>query len=248
MHMSKKERDSKGQFLPGNRLAVKHGAYTLRATGKVPSVRGVPQFGYLVRKKKKRLFDWVPPSAKAKFKEIKKLSDEVGDKQLPKCIDSYFNEKVRNAFSHSDYILTDTEFHYTEGGLAGSIKLSELDLLIKTAFNFYNAFITIYRKWRAFLGQINRYHKWPNYEVLEILSDEKEGIYGFHIHFSNGSKATYTRKRSGTEAINMGFDRDGTIYLMEGNRDKLEPVWKVNGEPITDWKALEARKSQKSRN
>jgi len=41
--MSKKERDSKGQFQPGNRLAVKHGAYTLKATGKVPSVRGVPQ-------------------------------------------------------------------------------------------------------------------------------------------------------------------------------------------------------------
>jgi len=202
----------------------------------------ISPFGHLQKRKKKQFLDWIPPSALAKFREIKKLADEAGEENLSKCIDSFFNEHVRNAFSHSDFILTDTEFRSTEGGLAKSIKVSELDQLISICFDFYKAFIATYKQWRLILAQSKQYHKWPNYEVLELLSDKKEGIYGFHVHFSNGSKATYTRKRSGTEAINFGFNRDGTIYFMVGDLEKLESVWKVNGEPVTDWEALAARK------
>jgi len=38
----KKDRDSKtGQFVCGNKAAIRHAAYSLQATGKVPSMRGV---------------------------------------------------------------------------------------------------------------------------------------------------------------------------------------------------------------
>lgn len=37
------DRDDQGRFLPGNRASQKHGAFSLRATGKVPSVRGIKQ-------------------------------------------------------------------------------------------------------------------------------------------------------------------------------------------------------------
>ena len=78
----------------------------------------------------------------------------------------------------------------------------------------------------------------PQYEVLELLSSEDEGLYGFHMHFSNGSRATYTRRKSGTDATNITFERDGGINFMVGLLTALEPVWKINGEPVTDWNAL----------
>ncbi len=195
-------------------------------------------FGHLTKRKKKDFLASIPPSAKTKFKEIRTLSAEAGDENLPKYFDSFFNEHVRNAFAHSDYILTDTEFRYTESGPPQHINVVELDRLIGTCFDFYEAFIIAHKRWRLILGSSKRYHKWPDYEVLEILSDEKEGIYGFHVHFSNGSKATYTRQRSGTEAINLSLENDGTINFFVGNLEKLEPIWKVNGEPVIDWSTL----------
>jgi hypothetical protein len=41
MSKSQTERDDFGRFLPGNQAAVKHGAWSLAQSGKVPSVRGV---------------------------------------------------------------------------------------------------------------------------------------------------------------------------------------------------------------
>ncbi len=192
-------------------------------------------FHHLAKRKRKDFFAWIPPSATAKFREIKKLSAQAGDENLPKCIDSYFNEHIRNAFVHSDYILTDTEFRYTEGGLAQHIEVTELDRLTSTCFYFYEAFITAHKRRRLILGHSKRYHKRPNYEVLELLSDKMEGVYGFRVHFSNGSKATYSRRRCGTEAVNLMFDKNGTINFLVGDREKLELVWKVNGEPMSDW-------------
>jgi len=204
----------------------------------------ISPFSNLQIRGKKQIFSWIPPSATKKFREIKKLADVVRDQNLPRYIDSIFNDHVRNAFSHSDYILTKKEFRYTEGGPAQAIKVSELDRLVNTCFDFYNAFIKRYREWRLNLARLKRFHKWPNYEVLELLSDQEEGIYGFHVHFSNGSKATYTRKRSGIEAINLHFEQDGSINYWIGPRDNLEKVWKVNGKPVIDWKALETQKQK----
>jgi len=35
--------------------------------------------------------------------------------------------------------------------------------------------------WFGFCAR--KYHKWDNYEVLELLADEN-GVYGFNVHFS----------------------------------------------------------------
>lgn len=43
MNKSKSDKDSQGQFKAGNLAALKHGAFSLRQTGRVPSVRGVRQ-------------------------------------------------------------------------------------------------------------------------------------------------------------------------------------------------------------
>ncbi len=62
---------------------------------------------------------------------------------------------------------------------------------------------------------------------------------GFNVHFSNGSKATYSRRLSGIQATNLHFERSGHIGFMVGDLDALEPVWKINGMPVDDWDSLD---------
>jgi len=212
-------------------------ANLLRCVSGKPYV--ISPFSHLKRRKKKEIFKWIPPSATVKFRKLKELARIAKDDKLPIYIDSLFNDKVRNAFSHSDYILTDSEFRYTEGGLPGSIALSDLDATLNSCFIFYGTFMNVYRKWRFAFSKLKRFHKLPDYEVLEILSDDEDGVYGFHIHFSNGSKTTFIRRCSGTQAINMGFNKDGTLRFIIGCHDDLESIWKVNGKPVTDWDTLE---------
>lgn len=194
-------------------------------------------FRHLGRSKKRKVFSYVPPSAKQKFQYIKQLADEVGKDRLKDAIDAFFDERVRNAFSHSDYVLTEEYFRFTDGGLAHQIEANALDRLIAETFAFYGVFLAVHEQWLLAIGRGKKFHKWPNYEVLELLSTEEESLYGFHVHFSNGSRSTYTRRKSGTEAINLTFGDQG-INFMVGLLDALEPVWKINGKPVEDWNAL----------
>lgn len=211
-------------------------ANLLRCVGKQRYI--ISPFSDLGRSRKGKPFSWIPPSAKQKFQRIRKLAIDVGHTELSAGIDRLFDERIRNAFSHSDYILTERSFRFTEGGLAQQIAVEVLDRVIAECLAFYGALLYLHREWLRALGRGKRFHKWPNYEVLEILSSTEEGLYGFHVHFSNGSRATYTRRKSGIEAINLTFENDGSINFMAGLLDDLEPVWKIDGKPVEDWGAL----------
>jgi len=44
-----------------------------------------------------------------------------------------------------------------------------------------------------------KYIKMRQFQVLELLTNKYLGLYGFHIHFSNGNKATYIRRAQSTQ-------------------------------------------------
>ncbi|MBI4686027.1 MAG: hypothetical protein HY755_12660 [Nitrospirae bacterium] len=200
-------------------------------------------FDHLKRSKKNKIYEYIPPSATIKFKEIRKLASSIEEKKLVDIIDSFFDNRVRNAFSHSDYIITDDHFRWTEGGLSQEIELDKLGEKINLCLQFFGCFMIRHKDWLKAFGSLRRFHKWPQYEVLEILSSKEDGAFGFNVHFSNGNKATYTRQLSERRAINLTFDQDGRINFMVGNLDALEKIWKVNGHPVTDWDALEGQYS-----
>jgi hypothetical protein len=192
----------------------------LRRLGRNPKKSGLGMFtGY------------VPPSAKRKFNVIREIATHVGYPELNGAIDRFFDERVRNAFSHSDYILTDEHFRFRD--------VEALDRLVAECFAFYDVFLGLHDHWLHALGRGKRFHKWPNYEVLELLSTEEEGLYGFSVHFSNGEKATYMRREnSGTMgSINIMFDA-GRINFNVGQLETLENVWKIDGVPVRDWSSL----------
>ena len=194
----------------------------------------IKPLGHLGRKKKKELFSWIPPSAKNKFNELKKVSNKVGEKKLCDIIDAFFNDQIRNAFSHSDFVITEEYFRWTESGLAQQISIEDLNRIISNCFSFYSALLWCHKTWLKQMSQSPKYHKWPNYKVLEILSSDDSGAYGFNVHFSNGNKATYSRTNEGAQPTNITFNKEGTINFFVGSLDDLEPVWKIDGKPVKD--------------
>lgn len=194
----------------------------------------VPFFHLEKRGKKRKPFSCVPASANAKFKYICDKAAEYKEDELVSAIKAFFSDEIRNAFSHSDYIITDKHFRFT-----GELELEELGRIINECFKFYSAFIPLHHRWLYRLSQLRKYHKWPRYEVLELLSDEN-GVYGFNVHFSNGSKSTYSRRPTGIVAMNIFCEENG-VGFMVGDIDAREPVWKVDGVPVEDWDALEEK-------
>lgn len=188
-------------------------------------------FGSLGRSNKKKPFSWVPPSAPVKYRELKRLAGEARQTFLSDYIDQFFNEDIRNAFSHSDYVLSGEYFRWTESGLAQQVSLDTVNLLSRNCFRFFSAVLWLHDRVLTDLKTLPRYHKWPNYEVLELLSDA-ERLHGFSVHFSNGAKATYSRTAQGVICTNVLFEPDGSINFMVGSLDALRPEWKVDGRPF----------------
>jgi hypothetical protein len=191
-----------------------------------------------VRRKKNSLWDRTPPSATTKFKRIREFAEKASEHKLVTLVDDFFDDEVRNAFSHSDYIITEDQFRVTESGFGKVLGLAQLSETINLAFDFYGALIVCHRRWQHCFASMPKYHKWQNYEVLEILSSESKELLGFHVHFSNGSKATYARSPKGVETINFSFGNDGQVGFMVGLIDALEKKWKIDGVEVTDWGKL----------
>jgi hypothetical protein len=190
----------------------------------------IKPFGSLGRTNKKKAFSWVPPSAPVKYRELKRLAAMCNQSALCDYINQFFNEDIRNAFSHSDYVISGEHFRWTESGLAQQLPLDVVNLTVRNCFRFFSTLLWLHNQVLTDLKTLPRFHKWPNYEVLELLSDT-EHLYGFSIHFSNGAKATYSRSEQGTECTNVLFESDGSVNFMVGLIDALRPEWKVNGQP-----------------
>jgi len=125
--------------------------------------------GSLGRADKKRMFKWYPPSAKAKWHKLREMAESANKRDLVRLIDNVYNDTVRNAFSHSDYVIGQEDFRWTEGGLPGRLPLQSVSNLIANAFSFFGPFIGVRDRWLALAAEMPRYHRWPNFEVLELL-------------------------------------------------------------------------------
>jgi len=174
-----------------------------------------------------------PASTKQKVNRVKKIARDIKEDKLIEIIDEFYNDKVRNSFYHSDYCVTNNEFRYSDEGIASSLPIEEIERLITKCFAFYEAFFQAHGWTKVFYKAVKSFHKWPNYEVFEILKNDKE-VYGFKVHFSNGQVAKFTREPEKVEAINLHFEHDGSINFFAGNLDKLKREWLIDGKPFVE--------------
>lgn len=76
-----------------------------------------------------------------------------------------------------------------------------------------------------------KYIKLAGFEVLEPLVDNPAGLYGFKLHFSNGSNAEYIRHKKGTSAINLMPEASG-VGFMVGNLGEMKQEWRIGDKEL----------------
>lgn len=99
--------------------------------------------------------------------------------------------------------------------------------LTKSHLDFLKWFFEFYSKILEAAKNAPKYYKAPRFEVLELLTNRGAGLYGFRMHFSNGSHAEYTRDLlKGTTAVNLLLDDSG-VGFMVGDLKELKDEWRV---------------------
>ncbi len=186
----------------------------------------------LGRPDKKRRNKWYPATTTTKWKKITDMATTAGNTDLVRLIGSVYNDSVRNAFSHSDYVFGGENFRWTEAGgrslRHGQMPLEQVSNLITNAFSFFGMFMGMRERWLERLAAQPRYHRWPQFEVMELLKTDGK-LDGFRVHFSNGSSARFYRSPAGVDLVNVLFEPDGTINFMCG---PLGPRYVVDGREV----------------
>lgn len=180
-----------------------------------------PYFKFLNKDQKKR-FRKSGIFPKQKIEIIKNLSTKA-DLAVGEIFDDFYNGKLRNAISHSDYIITDKEFRCRSGtGAVGafSISLSNLNELITKAKIFMSTFFGLEAGarecWEVKKHKAIPYD--PNYKgLMEVLVNDDDLMCGFKVHWPNNSESIYRRSDDGIEMVNCTLDlKNDTIELWVG--------------------------------
>jgi len=100
-----------------------------------------------------------------------------------------------------------------------------LQIAIEHGRSFLSSLLEVYFSKRLEFRDWPRFHKLPRFEVMELLINEVDGLYGLNIHFSNGSKATFARYRDSTECHNVRLGVP--IGFWPGTLDNLRHEWRV---------------------
>ncbi len=177
-----------------------------------------------------------------KIELIKQLSGELGN-DVGGIFDDFYDNKLRNAIAHSDYILTDEDFR-CRGGLSGlkAFKITHEDLAekISAAKSFIAAFFQIELLARQVWGQ--RKQVAIPYDprckgLMEILVDERDVMCGFKVHWPNETDSLYRRSEDGIDMANCMLDlKNGTLQLFVGlyarNPGDFSPLVEHDAKPV----------------
>ena len=185
-------------------------------------------FKFLTDKEKKS-FGKRGISTGRKIEIIKDLSTEARLPDVGAIFDNFYDNHLRNAVGHSDYILTDEDFR-CRGGISGTkafrIPYEELNETLTAAKAFIAAFFQV----ELFARQVWGLEKQkavpydPHYKgLMEILVDDRDVMCGFRVHWPNGSQSTYRRTEDGIEMINCFLDLNSATISLFVNRYAQEP-------------------------
>ncbi len=123
-----------------------------------------------------------PPSAKKVVNYVRDHARQNGEDELAAVLEKMFNEEIRNAFFHSDYVLYKDEFRIRHGRFK-SIKISELQDVINSGVRFFQAFLYVWTHHRLSYkeSKVVRGRFGPNEapEDIELLVHPTAGVYGF---------------------------------------------------------------------
>ena len=188
-----------------------------------------------------------PPSPTRKIQRIKQFAIEAGFPAISEAFDCFYDRIIRNAVSHSDYILAEGELRLTKesrvsrrnGYASPVVEWDELVGLVTETFAFYRALFALYERCRTSFGDF-RNALMPfdaHYKgLLQLMFDEQQRLVGFRAYWPNGSLSEFTRAEKGSTALNLDFNSDRRIDFMVGEYasrpGSFSPLVKHDGTPV----------------
>lgn len=177
-----------------------------------------PYFDLLTAKEKKN-FAKSGIRTGRKIQLIKALSNEAGLK-VGDMFDEFYNNRLRNAIQHSDFIIADEDFR-SRSGISGTkafkLTYEELDSLLTKAKAFIAAVFqietTARQVWGLRKGEAIPYDE--HYKgLMEVLVDNRDLLCGFAVHWPNNSQSMYRRTEHGVDMMNcMVSTKHATVEL-----------------------------------
>ncbi|MCP5405403.1 MAG: hypothetical protein H6922_04165 [Pseudomonadaceae bacterium] len=199
-----------------------------------------PYFKYLNTKEQKD-FERYGIKTYRKIQIIKELALRAR-LSIGEIFDDYYNADLRNAFNHSNYILTDEGFRARldlSGMKTFTISYKALDKKLTCAKAFVAAFLYMHHQtrlaWGERAGEGIPYD--PHYKgLMEVLVDEEKLMCGFKVHWPNYSESYYQRKKDGIDMVNCCVSiPNATLELMVGlyarKPGKFSPLVEEGQEP-----------------
>lgn len=180
-----------------------------------------PYYAFLSDKERKR-YKNSRISPRRKIGILRDLGNEAGI-EVAELFDEFYEGDLRNAISHSDFILTPANFHCRGGSgswRAFSLPLERVNEVITKAKVFVGAFFGLEREARRFWGKHK--HRAIPYDatykgLMEVLVDADDLLCGFKVHWPNNSESVYRRTADGIDMSNCMLDlKNATIELMVG--------------------------------
>lgn len=199
-----------------------------------------PFFDFLTKAQKKR-FKNTGLLPKQKIDIIKQLSTEAG-LRTGEIFDDFFRVDLRNAISHSDFILAEEGFRCRNSNWikAFTITFQELDEIITKAKVFYGTFFGLDREARRYWG--TNAGKGMPYDtvykgILEVLVDDEELMNGFKVHWPNASESVYRRTKNGVEMTNCLLDIENArieffVGLYAQSPGTFSPLIEIDASPV----------------
>lgn len=176
-----------------------------------------------------------------KISQIISLTNRAGIPAIGAAFNDFYRAGIRNAISHSDYILYNEEFRMRSQSIPADdgarsrtsiVKFDRLHELISYARAFYLAFIRVEKGARlalgAYKGRSLKYDE--RYKgILEILADDVGFLCGAIIHWPNGSESSYIRTANGSKPMNiLPIDAilEPTVGEVYSPHDQFSPLLK----------------------
>lgn len=133
----------------------------------------------------------IPPSAKRVIGELQKLARVARQPDIAAILGEMFDENVRNAFSHSDYIIKGHEFQspncwFRKGQIWSQVMhLQDLVDLINRGLAFFQAFVfTVNQHRLAYKGpkQLSApVGQAGESGLVELIANDTQGLHGFRF-------------------------------------------------------------------
>ncbi len=181
-----------------------------------------------------------------KIESIKTLTKQAGLEGIGTAFDDFYRSGIRNAISHSDYIIYHDELRLrnqtvpTDDGTKSRtsvVSLPRLNELINYARAFHLAFIRIEKGARLAVGKNGgkAYIYDEQYKgLLEVVADANGFLCGAAIHWPNNTESSYFRTDIGSRSMNI-IPMDGGLETFVGQKhsphDAFSPLLAPGEEP-----------------